>query len=276
MSFMTMTMGRWVLTVLVGTYIVLFGYSSLSHGRNFTADSVNYVDVARNLGRGRGLVQSTLGFNMPDFSADSPIPVSFTSESPLYPVSITLLSIPDIDPADAALLVAVLGYGLILLLSYLLACTLYDEAAALLAVGALLLFEPLRFAGDHAWSEPLGLSLMLLSIWLMALTLEGKLNLAAGAGLSGFVGGLAFSTRYAFGVLIVLAVVAFATVALRRRHKQDGLPGLVIFALYPAAFMLVAGPMLLHNLLTTGALLPSYNPSTIGLAGNVALALETL
>lgn len=52
---------------------------------------MNYVDVARNISAGRGIAQSTLGFNQPYlFDEASPIPSPMTSQSPLYPISASI------------------------------------------------------------------------------------------------------------------------------------------------------------------------------------------
>jgi hypothetical protein len=237
---------------------------------------MNYVDVAGNLLAGRGLVQSTLGFNTPDFSPSAPIPAPFTTQPPLYPVSIALLSVTGVSGADAALLVVVLAYGLVLLLSYLLARILYDEPVALLVVATLLFYRPPAFVAGHAWNETLAVSLAILSLWLLVLVMRGRLSLLAGALLSGLTGGLAFATRYSFAVIAVLALAATGMAALMSRDRKHKMGRLVTGTLYVAGFLPVAGPVLLHNWVTTHALLPSYNPTTTGLVENTGRALETL
>ncbi|MDQ5824488.1 MAG: glycosyltransferase family 39 protein [Chloroflexota bacterium] len=276
MSSTVMRRGRLVLAIMVGLYLVLFGFTTLTYTRSFTSDSMNYVDVARSLLAGRGLVQSTLGFNTPDFSPDAPIPGPFTTQPPLYPFSIALLSVTGVTGADAALLVAVLAYGLVLLLSYLLARILYDEPVAVLVVATLLFYKPLAFVADHAWSETLAVSLALLSLWLLVLVMRGRLSLFAGALLSGLAGGLAFATRYSFAVIALLVVATVGMAALMSRDRKHKTQRLATGTLYVAGFLLVAGPMLLHNWVTTHALLPSYNPATTGLLENTGRALETL
>jgi hypothetical protein len=261
---------------MVGLYLLLFGYTSLTYTRSFTSDSMNYVDVARNLLAGRGLVQSTLGFNTPDFSPGAPIPAPFTTQPPLYPASIALLSVTGISGADAALLVAVLAYALVLLLSYLLARILYDEPIALMVVAALLFYEPLVFVADHAWSETLAISLALLSLWLLVLVMRGRLSIFTGALMSGLAGGLAFATRYSFAVMAALVVAATAMAALTSRYRNERGDRLVISTLYFGGFLVAVGPVLLHNWATTHALLPAYNPATTGLMENIGRALETL
>ncbi|MDQ3930261.1 MAG: glycosyltransferase family 39 protein, partial [Chloroflexota bacterium] len=271
-----MTVGRWSLAIIVGLYLVLFAFDSVAHMRNFTTDSANYVDVARNLLEGRGLVQSTLGFNMPDFAPDAPIPVPFTSQPPLYPASIALLSLTGVDQSDIALIVAVLGYGLVLLLSYFLAVTLYDERMGLLVVAALLFYHPLTFVAGHAWSETLAVAFVLLSLWLLVLYTRGQLGQVTGALLSGVAGGLAFATRYSLAAIVGVVVASTVITALTRRDRKQKVERLATVSLYVVGFVVIAGPVLLHNWLATGALLPSYNPSNSSAMENAGRALATL
>jgi 4-amino-4-deoxy-L-arabinose transferase-like glycosyltransferase len=276
MSSTMMTLGRLILAIIVGLYLMLFGTIAITSGRNFTTDSMNYVDVASNLRLGRGLLQSTLGFNTPDFAPDAPIPVPFTSQPPLYPISIGMLSLSGVSLVDAAVLVALLGYALVLLLGYLLAAQLYDEPVGLLVVAALLFYQPLTLVANHAWSETLAMSLALLSLWLLARTLQGRGRLVRGALLGGVAGGLAFDTRYSFSLLLILVLAGTVAelVASRGRKRKAEAPA--IGGTYAGAFMLVAAPVLLHNWATARAVLPSYNPSTIGMLENTGSALESL
>ena len=77
---------------------------------------MNYVDVALQISSGKGIVQSTLGFNEPYlFQAGSRIPTPLVSQPPLYPLLIALLSRTGLSPVDAALVIPVLAYGTVLL-----------------------------------------------------------------------------------------------------------------------------------------------------------------
>ena len=91
-------------------YCGLFAANSLIRVRTFTADSMNYVDVARRVAGGDGLVQSTGGFNQPFYlSGDLDLPAAFTAQPPGYPLVIAFLARLGVETADAALVVSALG-----------------------------------------------------------------------------------------------------------------------------------------------------------------------
>src|SRR5687768_2425355 len=64
---------------------------------------MNYVDIARNIAQGRGIVQSTLGFNQPHFFTSLSPAGAFTSQPPLYSLAIAVVGSLGISFADAAL-----------------------------------------------------------------------------------------------------------------------------------------------------------------------------
>ena len=61
----------WTIAALLGLLFVghvgVFGWRSVTFDRRVTGDSMNYIDVARNLSAGEGLVQSAAGYNQPTF-----------------------------------------------------------------------------------------------------------------------------------------------------------------------------------------------------------------
>ena len=69
---------RCLFLLAVVVYLILFGLNSLGRLRRFSPDSMNYVDVARNIAAGRGIVQSTLGFNQPHWDPKGTIPTPIT------------------------------------------------------------------------------------------------------------------------------------------------------------------------------------------------------
>lgn len=247
---------------------------------------MNYVAVARNLAEGRGLTQPTLGFNQPRIAPDSPIPSPYTAQGPLYPLAIAVMGTVAPSYADAALLVAALGYGLILLLTYLLTREWYGSGAALLATGLLLVYHPVLFVARYAWSEPVGIALVLLSFWLLARSRQATTKEAALLLLAGLAAGLAFATRY----LLLVAAIAGALgligsrhsrAALRRRllfetgtavviepgHRRRALRRLLLFG---AGAALPVLPILARNLSLTGALTGAHSlPSQRGLEANL-------
>ena len=119
-----------LLALVACVYCGLFAANSLVRVRTFSADSMNYVDVARRVAAGDGLVQSTGGFNQPFYlSSDLDLPAAFTAQPPGYPLAIAFLSRLGIEAADAALVVSALAYAAILLLVYLLGQRIGGSAA---------------------------------------------------------------------------------------------------------------------------------------------------
>lgn len=257
---------NWFIFGAITIYISLFAYNSLTRTRQFSPDSMNYVDVARNIASGKGIVQSTLGFNQTFlFQADSQIPTPLVSQPPLYPLLIALLSHAGLTPADAALAIPAIAYGIILFLAYLLTRDLYSERVALLSVAALLLYAPLRFVSNFAWTESPGIVFLLLSLWLLVRSSQTSLirNASTSAFFAGLAAGLAFSTRYA---LFPLAFLGILFLAIEHRGKQRRLQVMLLFMLgvgLPIA--LVLG----HNLLSTGQLIPPTLPSDRALLTNL-------
>jgi len=95
--------------------------NSLVRVRRFSPDSMLYVDAARNVAAGRGLVSNIVGLNQPGVSLDDALPVPFITYAPLYPFAIAGVARLGPEAAEAALLVAVLGWLAIVLLGYALA-----------------------------------------------------------------------------------------------------------------------------------------------------------
>ncbi len=253
---------RWVLLLAVLCYLILFGFNSLTRLRRFSPDSMNYVDVARNIATGRGVVQSTLGFNQPHWDSSRVMPTPLTSQPPLYPLSIALLGFAGLSWADAALLAPVLSYGAILALTYLLVQELFDPGAALIATAGLLLYAPLRLVSSCAWSEAPAMAWAWLGFWLLARTRHTLRQRYAWPALAGLVTGLAFATRYAFLPLFGLGIVLLIEPQDRRWTARN-------LALYTAAFALPALWVIGRSLYFDGALLgPARNPSLRGFGLN--------
>lgn len=252
----------------VGVALALLLFNSLARTRLFSPDSMNYVDVARNIAAGRGAVQSAAGFNGADPpAAETPIPAPLLSQPPLYPLLVALLSLAGPPPADAALALAALAYGACLPLAFLLARELYDEQAAALAVGATLLCFPLAYVARFAWSESLGAALVLLALLLLARAARpGGAPPAWEATLAGLAAGLAFATRYALWPLLPLGLAYLAWA----RRGPAALAGYALGAALPA------GLTLGRNLAVAGALLPRGLPSDRPLPRNLADAAREL
>lgn len=248
-------------------YLELFTYNSLTRTRLFSPDSMNYVDVARNIASGKGIVQSTLGFSQIFlFNEKSQIPTPFTTQAPLYPILIALLSKCGIEYQDSALIIPVIGYGLILLLGYFLSQHLFGKQIALLTLGWLLISPSLSFVSRFAWSEGPAIVFLLLCLLLLVKSCqlrEPKLILL----FAGLTGGIAFAVRYIMFLLFALGFLFLVIEYFKRKLKFR------IFIYYILGGSLPIGLVLTHNLLSTGQLLPSFLPSDISFLNNLQYLL---
>ena len=249
---------KWLafLALAAVAYCGLFAANSLVRIRTFTADSMNYVDVARRAAAGDGLVQSTGGFNQPFYlSGDLDLPSAFTVQPPAYPLAIAFASRFGLDAADAALVVSALAYAAILVLVYLLGQRIGsslqagagrrpvtecagirkngprsgDHAAAAVSLGVAILFVPLTLLGRSALSEVMAVAVVLLFFLLLDRTL-GRLNEKASAVLPGGSGRL---RRPAWlGRLPLLGLGALAGSAFCVRYALWPLPLVGIAAIW--------------------------------------------
>ena len=258
-------------------YCGLFAANSLIRVRTFTADSMNYVDVARRIAAGDGLVQSTGGFNQPFYlSGDLDLPSAFTAQPPGYPLAIAVVSRFGMDAADAALVVSALAYAAILALVYLLGQRIGGSAAALIALGAALLFVPLTHLGRAALSECLAVAVVLTFFLLLDRLLERRRNEVPGASarggrpslrglrlplILGLLAGVAFGIRYSLWALPLIAAAAlwFTGTARRGARPASGqgysAMALAVGALLPMAWILT------RNQAVGGHFLPPAMPA---------------
>jgi hypothetical protein len=259
-------------TLLPGLAIVLLAllqaHWSLTRLRKLTPDSLNYVDVAENLLAGRGLVQDAVGYGEGRFPTRFQIPQPMGVHGPLYPLAIASLSELGVGPRDAAFYIPAAAFLGIVLLAWALMRRLYDGETGLWAALLLSVSFPLREMATTAWSEPLALFVLLLSLLLLVppVARPGAVRLL----LAGLFAGLAFATRYP----LVVAVVFGGLLLLRRDGARPNLRRLLWYGL---GFSAVAAPIVLRNLVNTGLLTGAIrNPSTIGFADNLRDGLRIL
>ncbi|MEK7794056.1 MAG: hypothetical protein AAB353_05985, partial [Candidatus Hydrogenedentota bacterium] len=93
-------------------YFVSFGYTTLAYEGKFSPDSIFYVDTANNLLGGRGLSTSMAELERV-IELNERLPKPMTVWGPGFPIAIAAVSLLGISTAAAALIVAVVGYGLI-------------------------------------------------------------------------------------------------------------------------------------------------------------------
>jgi len=248
---------------LLPVLFVVFFFNSLTRTRQFPYDAMNYVDVARHVVQGDGLVQTTVGMFQPHVAAlPTEGPVAFVAQGPLYPLLIAGVAKLGVGVEDAALLLSLLGYGAILILGQVLSGRFFGSAAARLTLAALLIYAPLTQAGRTALSETLALALLLGSVVLLSprgASLSTRAALAAGG-----LMGLAFDTRY-----VLLWFLPLGALWLLRYGYRP----MLAYLLGVGVTML---PVLLHNRLAAGIFLPQPLPSDRGLFANTGDALWAL
>lgn len=271
-----------LLALVAFVYCGLFAANSLIRVRTFTADSMNYVDVARRVVAGDGLVQSTGGFNQPFYlSGDLDLPSAFTAQPPGYPLAIAFLSRVGMDSADSALVVSALAYAAILVLVYLLGKRIGGSAAAPIALAAALLFVPLTHLGRAALSECLAVAMVLLFFLLLDRLLERGpedpapwrsvlLHLALG-----FLAGAAFGVRYSLWPLPLVGIAAlWLGGSGPREERRDAArrltPMFAVGALVPVAWILG------RNLSVEGVLLPAAMPAVTTLPESLERAVTAV
>ena len=201
---------RITIAVLLGLlsvgHVGVFGWRSITFDRRATPDSMNYIDVARNLSAGEGLVQSAAGFNQrafwaQDFSPHFPDKTR-AGHNPGYSVLIAAVAeATGLEHADAAFVIGPAAYAAALIFTFLFASRLLGTAAGLLA--AAFLAHQLRWIFLFAWTEPVVIALLLA---LLALLARGTTPRRAAAG--GVLVGLALLVRSSFVPMLALGGLA--------------------------------------------------------------------
>ena len=172
-----------LLVLLFAIHAAVFGWRSITFDRRVTADSMNYIDVARNLSAGEGLVQSTAGFNQPtfwerDFSTDFP-PKTRAGHNPGYSVLIAAAAeVTGLEHADAAFLVGIVSYAAATTFVFLFTARLLGAGAGLLA--AAFFAHQLRWIFLRVWTEPVVLALLFATLAVLARGATPHRAIAAG------------------------------------------------------------------------------------------------
>ena len=247
---------RITIAVLLGLLFVghvgVFGWRSIAFDRRVTGDSMNYIDVARNLSAGEGLVQSAAGFNQrafwaQDFSPHFPDKTR-AGHNPGYSVLIAAVAeATGLEHADAAFVIGPAAYAAALIFTFLFASRLLGTAAGLLA--AAFLAHQLRWIFLRTWAEPVVIALVLA---LLALLARGATPRRAVGG--GVLAGLALLVRSSFVPILALGGLACLLGHGSRVRR------LLLFA--AGASIAMAGPFL-----GEGQVYPPYPPQTTVAAG---------
>lgn len=245
------------------------GVNSLTRIRDFSPDSMSYVDVARNFVSGRGLSQSSLGFGRARFSPDDPIPAPFTAHAPGFSVLIALTALTGLSFTDAALLLPIVFLAACLAAAFLLARACYDEGIAWLSVAALLNYYPLRHVAAVAWSETTATFFVLITLWFLVRSIEETTPLRLC--LAGVCAGLAVTIRYPMLPIVGVAALTLSVPSARMPRLRDRALWLIV------GVAVGAGPMLARNVLVSGSIAGSApNPVQTPLLTNFIAAAWSL
>ena len=201
---------RITIAVLLGLLFVghvgVFAGRAFTFNRRLTSDPLNYIDVARNLSAGEGLVQSAAGYNQrtfwgQDFSPHFPDKTR-ASHNPGYSVLIAAVAeATGLEHADAAFVIGPVTYAAALIFTFLFASRLLGTAAGLMA--AAFLAHQLRWIFLLAMTEPVAIALLLA---LLALLARGATPRRAVGG--GVLAGLALLVRSSFIPILALGGLA--------------------------------------------------------------------
>ena len=260
-----------LITIGILLFFVLFTFNSVFRTSRFSPDSMNYVDVARHIGLGHGIVQSTSGFNQKAIDPAAAIPVPFTAQPPLYPILIALFGWMGLPHAEAALLLSAMGYAAIVLLLFLLARGLYGGNTARIGLALVLAYQPLHWAAGYAWSETVCLAFVIGSLILLTDAWRRSPHGGLSAFAAGILTGLAIATRYSVTPLAGLAL-AFLLLGPAPWKSRLGRTALSAIGL-----ALALGPLALRNCRLEGGVVPGHMASAQpGFMGEVVGAFTTI
>ncbi len=187
-------------------HVSVFGFRSLVAERRIRSDAMNYIEVARNLSAGEGVVQSAVGFNQPtfwtsDFSTDFPHKTR-SSHNVGYPILIAAVAeVTRLEHADAALLLSVASYLATLAFAFLFASRVWGVGAGLMAAAVVALL--MRWFFLRVWAGTVAVALLLAMLAVLAGGVTPRRSAAAG-----LLAGLAVTVRSGVAPILVLGGLA--------------------------------------------------------------------
>ena len=187
-------------------HVGVFGWRAITFERRLPSDSLNYIDVARNVSAGEGLVQSAAGYNQPtfwdrDFSPNFPAKTR-ASHNPGYSVLIAAVAdVTGLEHTEAAFALGAMAYASALVFAFLFASRLAGIGGGLLAVA--FLAHQLRSVFFRPWTEPVAIASLLATLFLLAWSARPRRVAAAG-----LVAGLVFLVRNSMFPVLLLGGLA--------------------------------------------------------------------
>jgi hypothetical protein len=246
---------NWLLGIIgVLGFMTVWGVT-LRMGQGVTFDSLVYFWVSKSLLAGNGY---------------SFLDVLYTDQPPLYPTLLALLNLGGLDPIDASALLNASSYGLILFFSgkWLYKST-RSRPVAMAASAILLVSVPLLRLFFMAWTEPLFIALIMLSLYQLDQFLrEDRLGYLLG---SGVLASLACLTRYA-GV----AVVGAGLLTLLLRRHSPNTRKLLTMGIFGLTAVLPTSIWLVRNLLVGGYVTAFSTTAPHTLTENLGYLFEVL
>jgi hypothetical protein len=240
------TISRHVISILVIlVFSLLMARTLTPFGSATTLDSLNYLDIAKNIKSGHGVLAT-------DYSLENYHGQLYRDARlwpPLYPIAlaVTSFNLPDVVTAarlSAVLLALTAGF------TYLLLAPAINWYFALPASLFLCLTLPLITVYTFAWSETLFIPLLLATAWAAIRYLETESTVARGkylylGMLVVFLVALAY-TRY-IGIALVLLLPATFLMSNRRRGSLSA------FVVAACVYAVAVGYLLVGNYLATGS-----------------------
>ena len=247
----------WLVVSLVAVSAVILVIVGTRQGPNLSPDSANYVSGARNLAAGRGYVNYSF----------QPI----TAFPPGFSTTLALGDRIGLNALDGARWLNVFALGLLVILTFILACRHVQRTwLAVVAAAAVGFAPPLLDVFTWAWTEPvfcvvvIGLLLTLESL----LTKRGRdPYLIALAGLLASVG---FTYRYAGSMLLALSVLIVGVAAWR-----DGAGAIIRRTVLCLAVASVLPALIIARNLSKGTAL-GERPASIATLGGIIRELRSI
>lgn len=204
-----------VLAITLVLYALLAAFFLKNYYRN---DGMNYVDVARNIANGDGIVQSTLGFNAIEIDRHDTIPVPFTIQPPLFPIAIAGLASIGMEELAAGILLSSIGAILTITGLYVLYRGLYDHEIGLAVALVAFVYRPLLYASIVPLTDAMGVAVSIWMLWLLRQNVKHRAP-AWLMLLTGIVAGVGFGLRYILGFWLPLGIVLLWLAGLRWRWR---------------------------------------------------------